>query len=148
MKDAIVSVKYEELRAMEDQIAKLQADAALVDQRIQEATLKGEHAAEQYRNAFLAAFVIVQYALGHLDAMTFRGFPFQKLLDLAELLRTTPFLPPQIAELSGDLKLLSKEYRKWEDARAKGTEQQLLSEENARHHGVPFDDVDLPPGAP
>lgn len=144
MKDATVSVKYEVLRAMEERIARYESDAKIVEERLQAATLKGEHAAEQYRDAFLATFPIVQYALGHLDAMTFRGFPYLRLVELSLLLKTTPFLPPEIAELSNDFRLLAKEYKKWEDARAKGVEQQLLAEENARQQGVPFDDVDLP----
>ncbi len=143
-KDATVTVKYEVLRDMEQQIARYESDAKLVDARLQEATLKGEHAAEQYRTAFLAAFTIVQYSLGHLDAMTFRGFPYEKLTELSALMQSTPFLPEEIAELSSDFRILAKEYKKWEDARAKGIEQQLLAEENAKQQGVPYGDVELP----
>lgn len=144
VKDATVTVKYEDLRAMEEQLATYKRDQEKFDELLQEATLKGAHAADQFRTAFLTAFAIVQYSLGHLDAMTFRGFPYQRLAELSEMMKTLPFLPPEIAELSSDFRLLTKEYKKWEDARAAGIEQQLLAEENAKHQGVPYDDVELP----
>ena len=84
VKDATVTVKYEDLRAMEEQIATYKRDQEKFDEMLQEATLKGAHAADQFRTAFLTAFAIVQYSLGHLDAMTFRGFPYQWLAELSE----------------------------------------------------------------
>lgn len=140
MSNATVTIPYENLRAMEEQIKLLQEQRAEAEQKLQDAQLDvGDGSIRRYRDAFFVAFAIVQYAIGHLEPMSFRGWPYPRLFQLSTLLKELPYLPTEMSEVATDIAMFAKECKKWEDARAKGSEQQLLAEDNARHNGVSYE---------
>jgi len=84
------------------------------------------------------AIHIVRFAIGHLDPLTVRGWPHRQLYDLANMLADLPGIDPMSAELAGDLKLFARQAREWEEARARGEEQQKLAAESAAKMPVDF----------
>lgn len=144
MANATVQLPYKQVREMEETIKELTEKLAAAELRVQEATLgAGDGSAGKFRDAFFVAFAIVQYSIGHLDPMTFRGWPYPRLFQLSALLKELPYLPDEMREMSSDLALLAKECKKWEDARKEGREKEMLAEENARRAGVPYGDMEL-----
>lgn len=81
--------------------------------------------------ALAESLTIVRFAIGNLDPMTVRGWPHRSLLALAELLPKVPGVSDEDRELWMDWRIFARRAGEWEDARARGLEQEKLAEENS-----------------
>lgn len=136
--NAKVEISLNDFQALQNKITSLEAELTDANKAIDDAKL-GEHGSEAraYRDAFLAALKIAQFGIGNLDPLTVRGWPYDALYELADHMRARPGLDGFQREIVGDLRIFADNCKRWEDARAKGIEKELLADENAAHGPVP-----------
>ena len=129
---AQVTIDLEEYQAIRDKGIALEREVASLRESADVSRLGDEQAVLALHEAFLASTEIVTFAIANLDPLAFRGWPHVALRAYAEALAIIPALPQGLREISADLVMFSETARKWEDARARGVEQQLLAEEDRR----------------
>lgn len=136
---ATVNIPLADWTQTRQQIEELKKQLSDAEREIEQARL-GDTRSEARRLAvgLDLAIHIVRFAIGHLDPLTVRGWPHQQLYDLANMLADLPGIDPMSAELAGDLKLFARQAREWEEARARGEEQQKLAAESAAKMPVDF----------
>lgn len=133
--ETTIHMPYAQFQKMERELESMRRQLA----DAQQAALPAQvgNAGMAWRDAFLLhAMPIVQYAIATFEPMAHRGFPHEALSHLAVDLSSLPGVPSELSEISTDLRMVARDAKKWEDARAEGREQELLREMNARHMGV------------
>lgn len=130
--DAVVTLKYSELNKLQSDLRDANARILEMEKEVEEAKL-GDHGgvARQYQEAFSDAMQVVRFAVGNLEPLTVRGWPYKNLFEIVGHLRALPGLDFDSEETSGDLKLFAEECKRWEIARDEGREQEMFQAETA-----------------
>lgn len=130
--DAVVTLKLSEVNKLQSDLGDANLRIAEMAKEVEEARL-GDHAGvtRQYQKAFSDAMQVVRFAVGNLEPLTVRGWPYKNLFAIVEHLRALPGLDFDYEETSGDLKLFAEECKRWEIARDEGREQEMFQTENA-----------------
>lgn len=144
LQNSSVQITLGNLQALQNRIAELEQLVVEKDEEIRRAQLTDlpEHERENQTEGRLAllyntlrsALCVIQFSVANLHPLTVRGWPHEDLADLAERLsgflpgKSDRHFPPELASTLAEFARLAK---KWEDARARGEEQELLAEENA-----------------
>lgn len=130
--DAKVTLNLSDVNKLQGDLREANARALDLEKQIDEASL-GDHEGptRQYQRAFLDAMQVVRFAIGSLDPLTVRGWPYKELFSIVDHLRSLPGIDGDQAETAGDLKLFAQNCERWEKARDDGREQAMLTEENS-----------------
>lgn len=132
IKDATVSVKLEDIQNLQDSVKALTAEVGSLQEQLTNAKLDaGGDATRQFHAAFLDAMEIVRFAIGNLDPLTVRGWPYQRLAMIAAALKILPGIGGDQVDTANDLGHFARKCEEWEKARAQGVEQAKLHGENA-----------------
>lgn len=137
--DAQVKITYGELQGLQDKIRELEKENSELKIETAEAKLGPDgNLARQYREAFLNAVKIGRFAVGSLDPLIVRGWPFAELKRMANDLATLPGIDEDQRETAGDMKSFAHECEKWEGYRELGIEKEMLE-----GGGQPFTPEDI-----
>ncbi|KKM17116.1 hypothetical protein LCGC14_1679000 [marine sediment metagenome] len=129
---AKVEVTLGDLNALQDKKRAAEQELADAKTLITELELRGDDSVEKkLSDALNAAIIVVQFAVANLEPLAFRGWPFEALRELAEALPHLPGVHDRVKEISNTLVVFAARAADWEDARARGVEQEKFASENA-----------------
>lgn len=137
MNKATVTLRLEDVDNMRKQIAALEAELSDAQKHV-EAARMGEPGSDVNLLvlAVQSALPVVQFAVGHLDPLTVRGWPYEQLHAFAKLLPALPGIDPAVAECWADLARFADHAKSWERTRERGDEQERLAAETAARGGT------------
>jgi hypothetical protein len=129
---ATITMSMSEWQEKQNRIDELERELSETQGHLEEARLdSGEGDARQLAGALGFALEIVQFALANYEPRMYPGWPHEALAAFAELLPDLPGMPVAMREQANDLKLFGRNAAEWEEARANGTQEVKLLEENA-----------------
>ena len=113
-------------------VAALEAELADTRRALDEARLgDGEADARRLATALCHALEIVTFAIASYEPRMYPGWPHEALSAFAKLLPDLPGVPTALREQANDLSIFCRSAAEWEAARADGTQELKLLEENA-----------------
>lgn len=131
--DTQVTITYGNLRALQDEIARLEEVAMDLQTQNAELSLGADGSeARKYRGMFVASLKVVQFAMSALDPLTVRGWPHRELAAVADGIDSVRGLDGFTTEITGDIRLFARNAKSWEDAREQGIEKEKFAAETAR----------------
>jgi hypothetical protein len=133
LNESTVTMKLGDYQKLDRDVQKYKSEAIRLAKELEDAKIDGgdDGLARQYLEAFMASMPIIRFAVGNMDPMSFRGWPYEDLETVIVALKTLPGIGGDQKETAGDLQLFARDCKEWEDARANGTEKIRLKEQNA-----------------
>lgn len=131
LNNATVTIEYQDLQKLQDRANRLERELADAQKTLEEARLgSDDDDRRDLSSALKDATTIVTFAVGNLDPLSVRGWPYKELRRLAGKLESLPGVDPFLRESATDLKIFADEAAEWEKARAEGREQEKLASKN------------------
>lgn len=133
LNESTISMKLGDYQTLDREIQKLRTENLRLTKDLEKAQIDGggDEMTRQFLDAFMATMPVVRFAVGNMDPMSFRGWPYKSLETVVQALKVLPGVDGDQKETAADLGLFARECKSWEDARESGTEQALLGEQNA-----------------
>lgn len=133
LNEATLTIKLGDYKALDRELTQLRAENLQLKKDLETAKIDGggDELTRQCLEAFMGAMPVVRFAVGNMDPMSFRGWPHRDLDTIVAALKSLPGVDGDQKETANDLGLFARECREWEKARANGTEQARLHEQNA-----------------
>lgn len=156
LSDAKVEVTLADIDTLRSRVKESEKRAVAAERALAKSKIDGDDGTGRaYFNAFHDAMKIAQFVIGNLEPRTVRGWPYERVYKVAQVIRALPGVDPDLIDIATDLRMFADEAKRWEDARAKGIEQELHAEETAARGGVVIPDpmpagpgIESPAGGP
>ncbi len=129
---AQVTIKLSDLNSLRSKIDELELELSDARKHVDQARLGGDDShTRRLATAVNHAITIVSFAVATMDPLTVRGWPYEDLHGLGDILPDLAGVSDARKEIASGFRLFAKRAKEWELARDEGTEQEKLAEENA-----------------